>query len=71
MMRSPSRRQITARPSRFAQAETMPGVGSQPNKRSSSVEVKVFLAVREEGGNMGLLMGRDQSSPYILIERFY
>src|SRR5205085_6579683 len=34
--RSPSRRQRTARPSRLAQTETMPGVASQPNRYSSS-----------------------------------
>jgi hypothetical protein len=36
-MRSPSRRQITALPSRCAQTETMPGVEFQPNKCSSSL----------------------------------
>src|SRR6266568_9340778 len=36
VMRSPSRRQMMARPSRLAQTETMPGKGFHPNNHSSS-----------------------------------
>src|SRR5947209_9698874 len=56
VMRSPSRRQMRARPSRFAHTETMPGKGSQPKRYSSSVWVLMALESEEDERCISLLV---------------
>src|SRR5579864_967309 len=69
MIRSPSRRQITACPSRLAQTDMMPGVGSQPKRYSSSRRECVYSEFAGENAYIVLLampLNRNVLSKYTI-----